>query len=127
MAEPSLSIDPSDPLPVYAQIERGMSLLVAGGHWAPEGQVPSVRELAVRLRVNPLTVQKAYRLLIEQGVLVSRPGAGVFVAKRQPASAEPRGMAEEVLAEAVEKARTLGLRDDEIHRIVEGSLHLTRR
>ncbi len=127
MAEPSLSIDPDDPLPVYAQIERGMSLLVAGGHWAPEERVPSVREMAVRLRVNPLTVQKAYRLLIDQGVLVSRPGAGVFVAKRQPASADPRGMAEEVLSEAIEKARTLGLPDDEIHRIVENSLHLTRR
>lgn len=127
MADPPLSIDPDDPLPVYAQIERGLSLLVAGGHWAPEERVPSVRELAVRLRVNPLTVQKAYRLLIVQGVLVSRPGAGVFVAKRQPASADPRGMAEEVLAEAVEKARTLGLRDDAIQRIVENSLHLTRR
>jgi len=127
VAEPSLSIDPDDPLPVYAQIERGMSLLVAGGHWAPEERVPSVREMAVRLRVNPLTVQKAYRLLIDQGVLVSRPGAGVFVAKRQPASADPRGMAEEVLSEAIEKARTLGLPDDEIHRIVENSLHLTRR
>lgn len=78
-------------------LDRGaLWLLVVGGHSAPEERVPSVRELAVRLRVTPLTVQKVYRMLIEHGVLVSRPGAGAFVAKHRPSGADRSGMASEV-------------------------------
>ncbi|MHC4606360.1 MAG: GntR family transcriptional regulator, partial [Planctomycetota bacterium] len=55
-----IMIDLDDALPVYAQIERQMRHLLAAGYWKPGDRVPSVREMAVRLRINPLTVHKVY-------------------------------------------------------------------
>src|SRR5688572_4418277 len=56
-----LQIDLDDAVPIYAQIERQLRALLGRGHWAVGDRLPSVRETATRLRVNPLTVVKAYR------------------------------------------------------------------
>src|SRR6185295_10931083 len=74
-------IDLDDAVPIYAQIERQIRALLGSGHWKPGDRLPSVRETAVRLEVNPLTVVKAYRHLQEEGLLETRPGSGVFAAR----------------------------------------------
>lgn len=71
-----LLIDLDDAVPIYAQIERQIRALLGSGHWKPGDRLPSVRETAVRLQVNPLTVVKAYRHLQEEGLLETRPGWG---------------------------------------------------
>lgn len=80
-----LSIDPGDAVPIWNQIEEGVRHLIATGVLAPGDAVASVRELARDLRVNPLTVQKAYRRLADAGVLTVRRGEGTFVAPEPPA------------------------------------------
>lgn len=77
-----LGIDPSDPVPIWKQIEDGVRRLVAAGRLPAGTSVPSVRELARDLRVNPATVSKAYRRLTDDGVLVVHRGEGTFVAER---------------------------------------------
>ena len=75
-----LTIDPQSAVPLWRQIEEGMQLLVASGALVSGAAVPSVRELAKLVRVNPGTVAKAYRRLTESGVLTVRRGEGSFVA-----------------------------------------------
>ncbi len=75
-----IRIEPGAAAPIWRQIEEGVRRAVASGRLPPGGAVPSVRELAVRLTVNPATVAKAYRRLIEAGLLEVRRGEGTFVA-----------------------------------------------
>ena len=63
------AINPSDPAPIWRQIEEGVRRLIALGALKPGAAVPSVRDLARDLRVNPNTVARAYQRLTDSGVL----------------------------------------------------------
>jgi len=91
-------VDPSAPAPLWSQIEDGVRRLVATGALAPGAVVPSVRDLARVLRVNPATVSKAYQRLAEARVLEVRRGDGTYVAPEPPSL--PRGQRLRVLREA---------------------------
>ncbi len=119
-------IDLDDALPVYAQIERQMRHLITSGYWEPGDQVPSVREMAVRLRVNPLTVHKSYRRLKDEKLLVSRPGAGVYVAPQAGTSSDRMRAARDAIEEAVDTARSLGLENESIEEMVARALKRKR-
>lgn len=80
----ALRIQPTDPRPIWRQIEEGMLHLVASGALPAGSPVPSVRESAQALRINPATVSKAYQRLTDAGVLVVRRGEGTFVATDPP-------------------------------------------
>ncbi len=82
-----LRIDPSDAIPIWKQIEEGVQHLIATGTLGPNDPIASVREMARELRVNPLTVSKAYRRLADSGVLKVRRGEGTYVAPEPPAMA----------------------------------------
>jgi GntR family transcriptional regulator len=85
-----IHVDPKDPTPLYAQLERQILAAIATGH-LPEGvQLPTVRQLAVDLRVNANTVARVYSQLERGGVLETRRGVGTFVAGRQRAAAGDR-------------------------------------
>ncbi len=72
-------IDPRSPNPLWGQIAARVRVAVAAGELAPGQALPSVRELARRLRVNPATVAQAYRELAREGFVETRHGAGTFV------------------------------------------------
>jgi GntR family transcriptional regulator len=82
---PLLRIDPRDARPIWRQIEEGVQHLVARGALPAGALVPSVRDLARDLQVNPATVSKAYQRLTDAGVLAVRRGEGTFVAEMPPA------------------------------------------
>ena len=82
-------MDPSDSTPIWSQIEEGLRRLVASGALAPGAAVPSVRDLARELSVNPATVAKAYQRLAEAGVLSVRRGDGTYVADAPRAMGKP--------------------------------------
>src|SRR5215468_30953 len=73
-------IDSRDPLPIYAQIERGLRAAIASGRLKAGDQLPTVRELAVDLKVNANTVARVYAELERADVLETRRGVGSFVA-----------------------------------------------
>ena len=79
-----LKIDPKDAVPIWRQIEDGVRRLVASGALSPGAAIPSVRDLAKELRVNPATVSKAYQRLSDANVLTVRRGEGTFVADDPP-------------------------------------------
>lgn len=70
-----------DPNPIYEQITNNLRRLIASGGIAPGERLPSVRELATRLTINPNTIQRAYRQLEQEGYIVSLPGKGCFAAE----------------------------------------------
>lgn len=77
-------MNPADAVPIWRQIEEGVRRMIAAGA-LPAGEiVPSVRELARELRVNPATVSRAYQRLTEGGVLTVRRGEGTFVSENGP-------------------------------------------
>jgi GntR family transcriptional regulator len=75
-----VAIDTRDPTPIYAQLNRALRAAIATGRLAPGDQLPTVRQLAVELRVNANTVARVYGELERDGVLETRRGVGSFVA-----------------------------------------------
>ena len=116
-----LRIDPRDARPIWRQIEEGVRHLVARGALPAGMAVPSVRDFARDLQVNPATVFKAYQRLTDVGVLTVRRGEGTFVSTTPPAAEEPRRSAR-LLEEAVRYsslAVTLGASREEALETVE--------
>jgi len=85
LVERTFHIDPKDPRPIWRQIEESVRHLVASGSLAAGSGVPSVRDLARELQVNPATVSKAYQRLTDAGVLAVRRGDGTYVSDAPPA------------------------------------------
>ncbi len=101
----ALQIDPSDATPIWAQIEEGMRRLVASRALPPGAAVPSVRDLAKDLSVNPATVAKAYQRLTDAGVFTVRRGDGTYVASSPPPL--PRGERVKTLREGASRFASL--------------------
>jgi GntR family transcriptional regulator len=74
-------IDPTNRLPIYRQLTKQIREAVARGKLRAEERLPSVRDLSRELVVNPNTVARVYTELERDGVLNTRPGLGVFVAR----------------------------------------------
>jgi GntR family transcriptional regulator len=91
-------INATDAAPIWRQIEEGMRRMIALGALKPGDTVPSVRDLAQQLRVNPNTVARAYQRLTEHGVFAVRRGEGTFVADEP--SQPKRSERNEVLRDA---------------------------
>jgi GntR family transcriptional regulator len=81
-----IHIDPRDGTPIYRQIIDQVKRMVMTGKLAAGEQLESVAHLAARVRVNPMTVSKAYSALVDAQVLERRRGVGLFVATRADAS-----------------------------------------
>src|SRR2546422_3030237 len=100
-------IDANHPTPLYAQLERSIRFAIATGKLRIGDQLPTVRQLAVDLRINANTVAKVYAELERAGVLETRRGVGTFVSA-EPKQARPpsehakrlRAFATKVLADA---------------------------
>src|SRR2546427_3579789 len=85
---PLVTIDSGDKTPIYAQLERGLRAAIATSRLRPGDQLPTVRQLAVELRVNANTVARVYGELERAGVLETRRGVGSFISAT-PAQARP--------------------------------------
>lgn len=83
-------VDPRDRTPIYAQLERGLRAAIAAGRLREGDQLPTVRQLAVELRINANTVARVYSDLERAGVLETRRGVGSFVAVTPERARSPR-------------------------------------
>jgi GntR family transcriptional regulator len=110
------TVDPKGDRSPSEQIASALRLAIASGALAPGERLPSVRQLAIDVLVNPNTVGKVWRDLERDGVLESRPGDGVFVAAGAPAlcRAACRRELRLRLDAWIRDARRAGLEPDEI-------------
>ncbi|MDP3773912.1 MAG: GntR family transcriptional regulator [Gemmatimonadales bacterium] len=109
-------IDPRSPIPLYIQIANRLRVAVATGELQPGAVLPSVRNLATVIRVNPATVVQAYRELEWAGVVESRQGAGTFVkdlpeAKRD---AERQREAQRLIRQLLQESSNLGVTREDL-------------
>lgn len=119
-----VQVDSSNGVPVYDQIARQVAFAVADGALAPGDLVPSVRELAKELAVNPNTVARAYRELQSQGVVEPTPGIGLVVctgARRACQSARRTLLRDRVRA-VLRETLQAGLSEDEVRTLVQSEL-----
>jgi GntR family transcriptional regulator len=111
------SITTGSPEPIYRQLVEQVRRLVAAGHMAPGDALPSVREVAQALALNPMTVSKAWNLLEMEGLLARRRGQGMVVGERQGAAdntAERAALLRPTLERAALEARQLELDPDTV-------------
>lgn len=83
-----LNLNYRDSRPIYEQVKDGLRKLVISNAMKPDEKLPSVRELATGMAINPNTIQRAYRELEVEGYIYSIPGKGSFVAQRQGVNSE---------------------------------------
>ena len=116
-----LSVRPDSTVPIYEQIAAQVVFGVAAGDPPPGGLVPSVRDLAQRLLVNPNTVARAYQDLERLGVLERKRGRGMEVTADAPAvcDARRREIVRRRLRDALREAADGGLTADEVQALVE--------
>ncbi|MCK6445481.1 MAG: GntR family transcriptional regulator [Planctomycetes bacterium] len=106
----NLRIDPASPEPIFEQIVFRVKNAVAQGELGGGDRLPSVRELARDLAINPNTVARAYETLEAAGVIVRRQGAGCFVSERGSglATSERRRRLDELVDRLVTEGFHLG-------------------
>ncbi len=114
-------IDPRSPTPLYAQIAGRIKLAIAAGELRPAAALPSVRQLAADLRVNPATVVQAYRDLEAEGFVEIRHGAGTFVRELAPArrARERARQASALVRQLLAEARRVGVSLAELQSALE--------
>lgn len=112
-----LRLDPDSAVPIYLQIVHAIKHQVATGRLKPGEQLPTVRELATDLRVNPNTVARAYDQLDIDNVITTQQGRGTYVRER-PDNAHLSRVRQEQLKALVDgvigKALSTGYTTDEI-------------
>ena len=96
-----ITIDYKDRRPIYEQIVGSIEDLAVRGVLEPDSQLPSVRQLAVELSINPNTIQRAYSQLEKTGVIYSVKGKGNFVA------ADPKRLREEKMEQILQEMEKL--------------------
>ena len=116
-----IQLSASSGVPFYRQILDQIAELVRSGQLGPGTRLPSFRDLAAQLLVSLITVRRAYADLEAAGLIALRQGQGTFVADRvKPASrAHAQAEARKVLAQAISRARRLGLTASAIRTHVE--------
>lgn len=119
-------IDARSPTPLYAQIAGRLRVAIAAAELKPGDALPSVRNLAGRLRVNPATVVQAYRDLEAEGFVEMRQGAGTFVREVVPErrAGERTRQAAGLVRQLVAEAGRLGLSTKELLQAIAQELEV---
>ena len=114
-------LDYRDARPIYAQIIGGIKGQISAGVLQPGDKLPSVRELAAELAINPNTIQRAYRQLEMEGWIVTMPGKGCFVCRDERLAEEEKKGLLAAFDKAVDDLVVFGIsRDTLIARLQRG-------
>lgn len=114
------AINYRDSRPIYEQIMDELRKMIISGVFAPAEKLPSVRELAQQLAINPNTIQRAYRELELTGYIYSVAGKGNFAAEKHEVDENRKTALLARLAETVKELRYLGVGDEEIAIYLKG-------
>lgn len=120
-----LTVDPRSGVPIYLQVIDQVKRSVAVGVLAAGEQLPTVKQLALDLTINPNTVAKAYRELERDGIIETAPGRGSFVKSNgvvENAKAAATDVARDVMTAAVREAKSIGLSADEIRALAHAAI-----
>lgn len=115
-----IKIDPADGVPIYRQIVNQIRYSVASGLLEPGDELPTIRALALRLKVTPNTIVRAYGELEAAGVVHKRHGSGTFVSgeRTRLADRERRRIIEQRIDSLLTEAHHLGFSVEELFKLI---------
>jgi GntR family transcriptional regulator len=120
-----LTVDPRSGVPIYLQVIEQIKRSVAIGILGAGEQLPTVKQLAVDLTINPNTVAKAYRELERDGVIETAPGRGSFVKSNGIAESTKQAandVARDAIDGAIREAKSIGLQANEVRALAETAI-----
>lgn len=120
-----INIDPRSTTPIFEQIFQQIRKLMILEIYTEGDQIPTVRQLARDLGVNPNTVTKAYALCEQNELIQSRPGLGYFVQSNEFAKNHAKNDFEESFRTIINQLKELGFDNDSILEIIKGELYVT--
>lgn len=109
-----VTLDYRDKRPIYEQVIEQIQKLIVSEVLKPDEKLPSVRNLAMEISINPNTIQRAYMQLEKDGWIYTVKGKGNFVAEKSSWLSGEKSMALESLKKEIAKAKALGITKDEI-------------
>ncbi|MDP9111384.1 MAG: GntR family transcriptional regulator [Candidatus Eremiobacteraeota bacterium] len=120
------TVDPRSGVPIYHQLIEQVKRSVALGVLQGGEQLPTVKQLAVDLTINPNTVARAYRDLERDAIIETAPGRGSFIRKDGAAEhsrAAASDVANDVLVQAVREAKSIGLSREALQKLFTTALN----
>ena len=116
-------IDPKSSIPIFRQIADQLRQAIDAGVYKSGEMLPSLRAMAVDIKVNPNTVQRAYEALEREGIVETRRGIGIFVvtANRSRLNAAEERLSNQLLA-AIRQGVKVGLTPDAVRSAFENAL-----
>ena len=121
----NLEIDFRSGIPIYLQVVERIKERIVSGWLTPGTQLPTVRSLALELRVNFNTIARAYRILDETGIISTQQGRGTYVMNIPPPEVSEKIRQETLQAltrRYLEDVERLGVLPEEIHQILKDKL-----
>ena len=115
-------IDYKDRRPIYEQVIEKFQQMILCGALEPDSSMPSVRNLAMELSLNPNTIQRAYQELERQGYIYTLKGKGSFVSNSMKAADHKRKEIQEELEKSISNAFMAGITEDELCDMIEMSI-----
>ena len=114
-----IAIDYQSKTPLYEQIVERFQMLILKGILKPDDKMPSVRSLAVKLSINPNTIQKAYTQLEQLGYIYAVKGRGNFVSGNASLAAQEKEKFFKDLEELIRYGQAIGIKEDECESYVK--------
>jgi GntR family transcriptional regulator len=118
----ALHLNPASGVPIYLQLIEQVKLAIETAALVPGDQLPSVRQMAEDLVINPNTVARAYRELEYQGIIELKHGSGAFIRESIVPRAKLMRRAQAVVESAMNRLAALDLSEEEIRRLLENEL-----
>lgn len=118
-----IQIDNNNPKAIYEQVYDEIAKLILSKVLKPDEKLPSVRELAAMLKINPNTIQKSYKSLEENNYIYTVKGKGNFVKNSEELRSIYLNNMKEKLGEAIKSLKNLGLDDEYIMELVKNVLN----
>ena len=121
-----LRLNPASGVPLYLQLMEQVKHAIDTGSIRAGEQLPSVRQMADDLVINPNTVARAYRELEHEGIIDLKHGSGAFIQDSMVARAKLMQKAQTVVDSAMDRLESFHLTEEEIRRLVENALAFRR-
>jgi GntR family transcriptional regulator len=115
------SLDTANGIPIYRQIIQQVEYAILSGRIKPGDRLPTIRSLAIELKINPNTIAKAYGEMEIRGILVTQVGRGTYISDKKPVPEEEERnqKVQEVLGRFVLEMRNLGIGKEKLIKLIE--------
>jgi GntR family transcriptional regulator len=117
----NFSLNTANGTPIYRQIIQQVEYAVLSGRMKPGDRLPTIRSLAIELRINPNTIAKAYGEMEIRGILITQVGKGTYISDKKPVPEEDERnqKVQEVLGRFVLEMRSLGIGKEKLIQLIE--------